>query len=112
MRTARSDCAADWLEQTEHLVEQIGDEITLMHRALYTRERGKTLRKLGLSYWEAVHTFEAFIDWLQNTETVDPEKQALLIGAQGDYLHLAPTYYQLGEGQKVKPLACRSRSQP
>ena len=39
--------AADWLEQTEHLVEQIGDELTLMHRALYTRERGKTLREWG-----------------------------------------------------------------
>ena len=95
--------AADWLEQTEYLVEQIGDKITLMHRALYARERGKMLRALG-RYWEAVHTFEAFIDWLQNTETADPEKQALLIGAQGDYLHLAPTYYQLGEHQKVKIL--------
>ncbi len=95
--------AVDWLEQTEHLVEQIGDELTLMHRALYMRERGKTLRELG-RYREAVHTFEAFINWLQNTETVDPEKQALLIGAQGDYLHLAPTYYQLGEHQKTKAL--------
>ncbi len=95
--------AADWLEQTERLVEQIGDEITLMHRALYTRERGKMLRELG-RYREAVYTFEAFIDWLQNTETVDPEKQALLIGAQGDYLHLAPAYYQLGEHQKVRAL--------
>ena len=95
--------AADWLDQTEHLVEQIGDEITLMHRALYTRERGKTLREWG-RHREAAHTFEAFIDWLQNTEIVDPEKRALLIGAQGDHLHLAPTYYQLGEGQKVKAL--------
>ena len=95
--------AADWLEQTERLVEQIGDEITLMHRALYTRERGKMLRELG-RYREAVYTFEAFIDWLQNTETVDPEKQALLIGAQGNYLHLAPAYYQLGEHQKVRAL--------
>ena len=102
-------CAADWLEQTEHLVKQIGDEITLMHRALYTRERGKTLRELG-RYREAVHTFEAFIDWLQNTETVDPEKQALLIGAQGDYLHLAPTYYQLGEHQKVKRLLAEAEA--
>lgn len=102
-------CAADWLEQTEHLVEQIGDEITLMHRALYTRERGKTLRELG-RYWEAVHTFEAFIYWLQNTETVDPEKRALLIGAQGDYLHLAPTYYQLGEHQKVKALLVEAKA--
>ena len=101
--------AADWLEQTEHLVAQIGDEITLMHRALYTRERGKTLRELGRC-WEAVYTFEAFIDWLQNTETVDPEKQALLIGAQGDYLHLAPTYYELGEHQKVKDLLAEAEA--
>ena len=99
----------DWLGQIELLVEQIGDEITLMHRALYTRERGKMLRELG-RYWEAVYTFEAFIDWLQNTETVDPEKQALLIGAQGDYLHLAPTYYQLGEHQKVKTLLAEAEA--
>ena len=102
-------CAADWLEQTEHIVEQIGNEITLMHRAIYARERGKMLRELG-RYWEAVYTFEAFIDWLQNTETVDPEKQALLIGAQGDYLHLAPTYYQLGEHQKVKTLLAEAEA--
>ncbi len=95
--------AAVWLDQTEHLVKQIGDEITLMHHALYTRERGKMLRQWG-RHREAVDTFEAFIEWLQNTEIVDPEKQALLIGAQGDYLHLVPTYYQLGEGQKVKML--------
>ena len=95
--------AVDWLEQTECLVEQIGDEITLMHRALYTRERGKTLREWG-HHQEAAHTYEAFINWLQNTETVDPEKQALLIGVQGDHLHLTPTYYQLGEHQKVKAL--------
>ena len=101
--------AADWLEQTEHLVEQIGDELTLMHRALYTRERGKTLREWGCLQ-EAADTFEAFIDWLQNTETVDPEKQALLIGAQGDYLHLAPTYYQLGEHQKVKVLLAEAEA--
>ena len=101
--------AADWLEQTEHLVEQIGDELTLMHRALYTRERGKTLRKWG-RLREAADTFEAFIDWLQNTKTVDPEKQALLIGAQGDYLHLAPTYYQLGEHQKVKVLLAEAEA--
>lgn len=101
--------AADWLEQTEHLVEQIGDEITLMHRAFYARERGKMLRELG-RYWEAVHTFEVFIDWLQNTETVDPEKRALLIGAQGDYLHLAPTYHQLGEHQKVKMLLAEAEA--
>ena len=101
--------AADWLEQTEHLVEQIGDELTLMHRALYTRERGKTLREWGCLR-EAADTFEAFIDWLQNTETVDPEKQALLIGAQGDYLHLAPTYYQLGEHQKVKALLAEAEA--
>ena len=92
-------CAADWLEQTEHLVDQIGDEITLMPRALYTRERGKTLREWG-HHQEAAHTYEAFINWLQNTETVDPEKQALLIGVQGDHLHLTPTYYQLGEHQR------------
>ena len=101
--------AADWLEQTEHLVEQIGDEITLMHRALYTRERGKALREWG-RHREAAHTSEAFINWLQNTETVDPEKQALLIGAQGDYLHLAPTYYQLGEHQKVKALLAQAEA--
>ena len=101
--------AADWLEQTEHLVEQIGDALTLMHRALYTRERGKTLREWGCLR-EAADTFEAFIDWLQNTETVDPEKQALLIGAQGDYLHLAPTYYQLGEHQKVKALLAEAEA--
>ena len=101
--------AADWLDQTDHLVEQIGDEITLMHRALYTRERGKTLREWGCLR-EAADTFEAFIDWLQNTETVDPEKRALLIGAQGDYLHLAPTYYQLGEGQKVKVLLAEAEA--
>ena len=101
--------AADWLEQTEHLVEQIGDELTLMHRALYTRERGKTLREWGCLR-EAAATFEAFIDWLQNTETVDPGKQALLIGAQGDYLHLAPTYYQLGEHQKVKALLAEAEA--
>ena len=100
---------ADWLEQTEHLVEQIGDEITLMHRALYTRERGKTLREWG-RHQEAAHTYEAFINWLQNSETVDPEKQALLIGAQGDYLHLAPTYYQLGEHQKVKVLLAEAEA--
>ena len=102
-------CAADWLEQTEHLVDQIGDEITLMHRALYTRERGKTLREWGC-HREAAHTYEAFIEWLQNTETVDPEKQALLIGAQGDHLHLAPTYYQLGEHQKVKALLAEAEA--
>ena len=101
--------AADWLEQAEHLVEQIGDEITLMHRALYTRERGKTLREWGCLR-EAAHTFEAFIAWLQNTEIVDPEKQALLIGAQGDHLHLAPTYYQLGENQKVKALLAEAEA--
>ena len=101
--------AADWLGQTEHLVEQIGDELTLMHRALYTRERGKTLREWGCLR-EAADTFETFIDWLQNTETVDPEKQALLIGAQGDYLHLAPTYYQLGEHQKVKMLLAEAEA--
>jgi RNA polymerase sigma factor (sigma-70 family) len=102
-------CAADWLEQTEHLVDQIGDEITLMPRALYTRERGKTLREWGC-HREAAHTYEAFIDWLQNTETVDPEKQALLIGAQGDHLHLAPTYYQLGEHQKVEALLAEAEA--
>ena len=102
-------CAADWLEQTEHLVDQIGDEITLMHRALYTRERGKTLREWG-HHQEAAHTYEAFIDWLQNTETVDPEKQALLIGVQGDHLHLTPTYYQLGEHQKVKALLAEAEA--
>jgi RNA polymerase sigma factor (sigma-70 family) len=102
-------CAADWLEQTEHLVDQIGDEITLMPRALYTRERGKTLREWG-RHQEAAHTYEAFIDWLQNTETVDPEKQALLIGAQGDHLHLAPTYYQLGEHQKVEALLAEAEA--
>ena len=101
--------AADWLEQTEHLVEQIGDELTLMHRALYTRERGKTLREWGCLR-EAADTLEAFIDWLENTEIVDPEKQALLIGAQGDYLHLAPTYYQLGEHQKVKTLLAEAEA--
>ena len=101
--------AADWLEQTEHLVEQIGDELTLMHHALYTRERGKTLREWG-RHQEAAHTYEAFIDWLQNTETMDPEKQALLIGAQGDHLHLAPTYYQLGEHQKVKALLAEAEA--
>ena len=101
--------AADWLEQTERLVEQIGDEITLMHRAFYTRERGKTLREWG-RHREAAQTFEGFIDWLKNTETVDPEKQALLIGAQGDYLHLAPTYYQLGEHQKVKALLAEAEA--
>ena len=101
--------AADWLEQTERLVEQIGDEMTLMHRALYTRERGKMLREWG-RHREAAHTFEAFIDWLQNTETVDPEKQALLIGVQGDYLHLAPTYCQLGEHQKVKALLAEAEA--
>ena len=101
--------AADWLELIEHLVDQIGDEITLMHRALYTRERGKTLREWG-RHREAAHTFEAFIDWLQNSETEDPEKRALLIGAQGDYLHLAPTYYQLGEGQKVKGLLAEAEA--
>ena len=101
--------AADWLEQTEHLVEQIGDEITLMHRALYTRERGKMLREWGC-HREAADTFEAFINWLENTEIVDPEKQALLIGAQGDYLHLAPTYYQLGEHQKVKTLLAEAEA--
>ena len=101
--------AGDWLDQTDHLVEQIGDEITLMHRALHTRERGKTLREWGCLR-EAADTFEAFIDWLQNTEIVDPEKQALLIGAQGDYLHLAPTYYQLGEGQKVKVLLAEAEA--
>ena len=101
--------ATDWLEQTEHRVEQIGDKITLMHCALYARERGKMLRELG-RYWEAVHTFEAFIEWLENTEIVDPEKQALLIGARGDYLHLAPTYYQLGEHQKVKALLAEAEA--
>ena len=101
--------AADWLEQTEHIVEQIGDELTLMHRALYTRERGKTLREWGCLR-EAADTFEAFIDWLKNTEIVDPEKQALLIGAQGDYLHLVPTYYQLGEHQKVKALLAEAEA--
>jgi RNA polymerase sigma factor (sigma-70 family) len=101
--------AVDWLEQTEHLVDQIGDEITLMPRALYTRERGKTLREWGC-HREAAHTYEAFIDWLQNTETVDPEKQALLIGAQGDHLHLAPTYYQLGEHQKVEALLAEAEA--
>ncbi len=101
--------AADWLEQTEHLVEQIGDDITLMHRAFYTRERGKTLREWG-RYREAAQTYEAFIDWLQNSETMDPEKRALLIGAQGDYLHLAPTYYQLGEHQKVKALLAEAEA--
>ena len=101
--------AADWLEQTEHLVEQIGDELTLMHRALYTRERGKTLREWGC-YREAADTFETFIDWLQNSEIMDPEKRALLIGAQGDYLHLAPTYYQLGEHQKVKRLLAEAEA--
>ena len=101
--------AADWLEPAEHLVEQIGDEITLMHRAIYTRERGKTLREWGCLR-EAADTFEAFIEWLQNTEIVDPEKQALLIGAQGDYLHLAPTYYQLGEHQKVKVLLAEAEA--
>ena len=101
--------AADWLEQTERLVEQIGDEVTLMHRAFYTRERGKTLREWG-RHREAAHTYEAFIDWLKNTEIVDPEKQALLIGAQGDYLHLAPTYYQLGEHQKVKALLAEAEA--
>jgi RNA polymerase sigma factor (sigma-70 family) len=102
-------CAADWLEQTEHLVDQIGDEITLMPRALYTRERGKTLREWGC-HREAAHTYEAFIDWLQNTEIMDPEKQALLIGAQGDHLHLAPTYYQLGEHQKVEALLAEAEA--
>ena len=101
--------AADWLERTEHLVEQIGDEITLMHRAFYTRERGKTLREWG-RHREAAHTFETFIDWLQNTDIMDPEKRALLIGAQGDYLHLAPTYYQLGEHQKVKMLLAEAEA--
>ncbi len=101
--------AADWLEQTERLVEQIGDEVTLMHRAFYTRERGKTLREWG-RHREAAQTFEGFIDWLKTTETVDPEKQALLIGAQGDYLHLAPTYYQLGEHQKVKALLAEAEA--
>ena len=101
--------AADWLERTEHLVEEIGNEITLMHRALYTRERGKTLREWGCLQ-EAADTFEAFINWLQNSETADPEKQALLIGAQGDYLHLAPTYYQLGEHQKVKMLLAEAEA--
>ena len=101
--------AADWLEQTECLVEQIGDEITLMQRALYTRERGKTLREWG-HHQEAAHTYEAFIDWLQNSERMDPEKQALLIGAQGDHLHLAPTYYQLGEHQKVKMLLAEAEA--
>ena len=101
--------AADWLAQTEHLIEQIGDELTLMHRALYTRERGKTLREWGC-HREAADTFEAFIDWLQNREIVDPEKQALLIGVQGDYLHLAPTYYQLGEHQKVKALLAEAEA--
>ena len=101
--------AADWLEQAEHLVKQIGDEITLMHRALYTRERGKTLREWGC-HQEAAGTFEAFIEWLEHTETVDPEKQALLIGAQGDYLHLAPTYYQLGKHQKVKTLLAEAEA--
>ena len=101
--------AADWLEQTERLVEQIGDEITLMHHAFYTRERGKTLREWG-RHREAAQTFEGFIDWLKNTEIVDPEKQALLIGAQGDYLHLAPTYYQLGEHQKVKALLAEAEA--
>ena len=101
--------AADWLEQTERLVEQIGDRITLMHRAFYARERGKTLREWG-RHREAAHTYEAFIDWLQNTEIMDPEKQALLIGAQSDYLHLAPTYYQLGEHQKVKMLLAEAEA--
>ena len=101
--------AADWLEQTECLVEQIGDEITLMHRALYTRERGKTLREWGC-HREAAHAYEAFIEWLENTETVDPEKQALLIGTQGDHLHLAPTYYQLGEHQKVEALLAEAEA--
>jgi RNA polymerase sigma factor (sigma-70 family) len=101
--------AVDWLEQTEHLVDQIGDEITLMPRALYTRERGKTLREWGC-HREAAHAYEAFIEWLENTETVDPEKQALLIGAQGDHLHLAPTYYQLGEHQKVEALLAEAEA--
>ena len=59
---------------------------------------------------EAADTFETFIDWLQNSETADPEKQALLIGAQGDHLHLAPTYYQLGEDQKVKALLAEAEA--
>ncbi len=101
--------AADWLEQTEDLVEQIGDEMTLMHRALYTRERGKTLREWK-RYQEAAETFETFIDWLKNTEIMDPEKQALLIGAQGDHLHLVPTYYRLGEHQKVKALLAEAEA--
>ena len=67
------------------------------------------LRELG-RYWEAVHTFEAFIGWLENTEIVDPEKQAFLIGARGDYLHLAPTHYQLGEHQKVKALLAEAEA--
>ena len=100
---------ADWLEQTEHLVKQIGDEMTLMHRAFYARERGKTLRELG-RHREAAQTYEAFIDWLQNSGIMDPEKQALLIGAQGDHLHLAPTYYQLGEHQKVKTLLAEAEA--
>ena len=104
-----SDAPADWLEQTERLVEQTGDEITLMHRAFYTRERGKTLREWG-RHREAAQTFEGFIDWLKNTEIMDPEKQALLIGAQGDYLHLAPTCYQLGEHQKVKALLAEAEA--
>ena len=41
---------------------------------------------------------------------MDPEKQALLIGVQGDYLHLAPTYYQLGEHQKVKTLLAEAEA--
>lgn len=41
---------------------------------------------------------------------MDPEKQALLIGAQGDYLHLVPTYYQLGEHQKVKALLAEAEA--
>ena len=101
--------AVDWLEQTECLVDQIGDEITLMPRALYTRERGKTLREWGC-HREAAHAYEAFIEWLENTETVDPEKQALLIGTQGDHLHLAPTYYQLGEHQKVEALLAEAEA--
>ena len=91
--------AEEWLVQTEHLAEHMGDKMIMAQCFFYMRDRGTMFENLN-RYQEAARTYEMFIDWIRGSNELHPHKQRFIIEIQGEYL--LPMYNELCEHEKIK----------
>ena len=93
-------CLKDWLEETERLAEQIGDEMLIAQRFFYTRTCVKIFRWLEC-YQEAISTGEEFVRWTRSSAEKHPHKLRMIIEIQATLL---PGYVQSGRQGKIRAI--------